>query len=203
MSESPASQTPRIAPGSRRDTGTLNMAIARALGLATGGGPPHVFTTLGRQRRLFRGWLHFGGTLMPGGSLPRADSELVILRVARNCDCAYERQQHEPLARSAGLTAADLERVREDAGAEGWTERQRLLLRAADELHDRRDLCDELWDALAQRLPDPGLIELVMLIGHYEMLAATLNTLRVQPDVLPARQPRLSRLLQSLAGQRS
>ena len=27
-----------------------------------------------------------------------------------------------------------------------------------------------------------------MLVGHYEMLAMTLNTLRVQPDLPPARQ---------------
>lgn len=194
--------TPRIAPGSRRETGTLNLAIARALGLATGGGAPHVFTTLGRQRRLFRGWLHFAGALMPGGTLPRADSELVILRVARNCGSAYEWQQHALLGQAAGLTPADLDRVREDAAADGWTGRQRLLLRAADEIHGRRDLPDDLWDALAELLPEPALIELVMLIGHYEMLATALNTFRVQPDVLPDRPSRLSRALQALAARR-
>lgn len=34
----------------------------------------------------------------------------------------------------------------------------------------------------AERLSAAELIELCMLVGHYEMLAMTLNALRVQPD---------------------
>ncbi|MDQ1680340.1 MAG: hypothetical protein QOI42_1199 [Frankiaceae bacterium] len=75
--------TPRIEPGTREQTGTVNALIARAIGLASGtAGPPALFTTLGRHRRLFRPWLRFAGRLMPGGKLPRRDGELVILRVA-------------------------------------------------------------------------------------------------------------------------
>ena len=90
---------PRIEPGSRRQTGTVNALIASAIGAATGGGPPHIFTTLGRHRRLFRPWLRFAGRLMPGGELPRQDSELLILRVAANCGCDYEWRHHERIGR--------------------------------------------------------------------------------------------------------
>ena len=79
---------PRIAPGTAADVGRVNWLIARAIGLVTRGEAPHVFTTLGRHRRLFRRWLRFAGTLMPGGKLPRADTELVILRVATMCASA-------------------------------------------------------------------------------------------------------------------
>ena len=58
---------PRIAPGTKDDIGRVNWAIARAIGLATGGRPPNVFTTLARHRSLFRRWLRFAGGLMPGG----------------------------------------------------------------------------------------------------------------------------------------
>jgi len=57
-----------------------------------------------------------------------------------------------------------------------------LLLRAADEMHATRTLSDELWGALRPLLNDQELIELCMLIGHYEMLAMTLNALRVEPE---------------------
>ncbi len=60
--------------------------------------------------------------------------------------------------------------------------RQVLLLRAVDELHDTRDISDELWAGLRAELSDAELIELCMLTGHYEMLAMTLNALRVQPE---------------------
>lgn len=188
---------PRIRPGGRSELGLLNHALARALGAATGGRPPNVFTTLGRHRRLFRPWLRFAGRLMPGGTLPRADSELVILRVAHNCGCEYEWAHHERLGAQAGLSAAAMERVRKGPGA-GWPPRQELLLRAADELHETRTISDDLWEALRDELDERDLIELCMLVGHYEMLAMTLNALRVQPDP-PARRTALARLATRLS----
>jgi alkylhydroperoxidase family enzyme len=185
----------RIQPGTAREIGRVNFAIARLVGAATGGPPPHVFTTLARHRRLFRRWLRFAGALMPGGILARAESELMILRVAHNCGSEYEWRHHERLGRAVGLTAEEVERVREGPDAEGWSPRQRLLLRAADELHSDRTLSDELWAELRPQLSDAELIELCMLIGHYEMLAMTLNSLQVEPDPQPAGPPpRLLRL---------
>ncbi len=178
---------PRIAPGSRREIGWLNAAVVRVLGTAIGGGePPRVFTTLARHRRLFRRWLWFAGALMPGGTLPRDEAELTILRVACNTGCDYERVQHERLAQRAGLSAEEVARVRDGAEAAGWSPRQTLVLRAADELHADRRIGDELWAALAREYDERGLIELCLLIGHYEMLAMTLLSLRVQPDPVPA-----------------
>ncbi len=176
------SQTPRIPPGDRRQIGPVNAAIAWVLGRASGGRPPHIFTTLGRHRGLFRRWLWFAGGLMPGGKLPRRDSELVILRVAHNTSCEYEWGHHERLGRRAGLSAEEVERVRSGSGAPGWTPRQQLLLRACDEMHAEGEIGDELWSQLAAELDERLLIELCLLIGHYEMLAMTLKTLRVQPE---------------------
>jgi len=188
---------PRIPPGTAREIGRVNYAIARAIGLATGGRPPNVFTTLARHRRLFRRWLRFAGALMPGGKLPRADTELLILRVAHNCGCEYEWGHHERIGRTAGLTPEEIERVREGPQAGGWSPRRQLLLRAADELHADREISDALWAPLRGQLSDAELIELCMLVGHYEMLAMTLNSLRVQPDPAPSRVPALLGRLRS------
>jgi alkylhydroperoxidase family enzyme len=174
----------RIPPGTRRETGALNALIARVIGLGAGtAGPPALFTTLGRHRRLFRPWLRFASRLMPGGKLPRPDAELVILRVAVLCDSAYEWTQHERIAPRTGLDEAALARVRDGAEAPGWSPRQAAILRAVDELHSSRSLADASWDELrGAGLTDTELIELPMLTGHYEMLAMTLNALRVPPD---------------------
>jgi alkylhydroperoxidase family enzyme len=174
----------RIQPGTRADTGVVNALIVRIIGLGAGtAGPPGLFTTLGRHRRLFRPWLRFASRLMPGGRLPRRDSELVILRVAHLCGSAYEWGHHERIALRFGLTPADVARVREGADAGGWEPRQVAILRAVDELHATRTLGDEAWQALRDAgLSQTELIELPMLVGHYEMLAMTLNALRVQPD---------------------
>jgi alkylhydroperoxidase family enzyme len=194
------SGTARIPPGGPREIGRVNAAIARLIGAATGGRPPNVFTTLARHRRLFRRWLRFAGALMPGGLLPRAESELVILRVARNCGSEYEWGHHERLGRAAGLTAAEIEAAREGPGAAGLSPRQDLLLRVADELHAERTIGEELWRELRPAYSDAELIELCMLVGHYEMLAMTLNALAVQPDPEPAGPP--SRLTRAIGRRR-
>ena len=174
----------RIPPGTRGQTGILNALIARMIGLAAGTqSPPALFTTLGRHRRLFRPWLRFAARLMPRGDLPRPDAELVILRVAVLCDSAYEWTQHERMAPRAGLDEAAVARVREGPDAPGWSARQAAIIRAVDELHATRTLGDATWDALrGTGLTETQLIELPLLTGHYEMLAMTLNALRVPPD---------------------
>jgi len=194
---------PRISPGSTDDLGRVNALISQGIGVATGGRPPNIFTTLGRHRRLFRRWLPFAGALMPGGKLPRVDSELLILRVADNCDCDYERHHHERLGADAGLSQAEIARVALGPAADGWTERQRTLLRAADELHDQRTLSDPLWAELTGILSEVELIELCMLVGHYEMIAMTLNALAVELDPEPTVPPsRAAQFAQRVAARR-
>jgi hypothetical protein len=70
----------------------------------------------------------------------------------------------------------------EGPDAPGWCPRHRLVLAATDELHDRRVVSDATWQALAAELTDRQLIELCLLVGHYEMLAMTLNSLGVEPE---------------------
>lgn len=184
-------QGPRIGPGTRRQIGWVNFGIVKLSGLAVGGDPPNVFTTLARHRGLFRRWLWFAAALMPGGRLPRDETELVILRVAHNTGCNYEWGHHERLGRGAGLTEQEITRVRGGAAAPGWSDRRALLLSATDELHAEGRIGDELWSGLCKALDDRQLIELCMLVGHYEMLAMTLNSLGVEPDPIPDRRSSL------------
>jgi alkylhydroperoxidase family enzyme len=177
-----SASVPRVTPGNVREAGLLVSGFARLAGRVTGTEPPAVFLTLGRHRRLFWGWLLFAGALMPGGRLPRRQTELVILRVATLSGNEYELTQHRRLGRRAGLTSAEVDRVADGPDAEGWGPRERLLLRVTDELHAEQDLSDATWAELRAALGERECIELVMLVGHYTMLATTLTTLRVRPD---------------------
>jgi len=193
----------RIRPGTAAEVGRVNFLLARAIGAGAGGGPPNLFTTLGRHRRLFRRWLAFAGALMPGGVLPRSDTELVILRVAHDTGCEYEWRHHERLALTAGVGVEEVQRVRQGHQAPGWSERQRLLLRAADELHTERTISSALWNELRPLMSDAELIELCLLVGHYEMLAMTVTSLGIAPDRFPeGAPPRLVRALQRIATRR-
>jgi len=172
---------PRVTPGGWRDVGPGIALLSRIFGRVSGTEPPAVFLTLGRNRRLFWGWLHFAGRLMPGGRLPRRQTELVILRVAATCGSEYELTQHRRLGRKAGLSADDIARV-EAGGLDAWAEPDRTLLEVTDELLATDDLTDQTWAALRSSYDEREAIEIVMLVGHYRMLATALQTLRVVPD---------------------
>jgi alkylhydroperoxidase family enzyme len=148
----------------------------------TATGPPAIFTTLGRHPRLFRGWLLYSAHLMPFGTLPRPDAELVILRVAWVCDAAYEWWQHVPLALRAGLLPNEIETVADVAPTDGLSDRRRVLVAVTDELLAHREMSDETWRAAGQTLSDREVIELCLLIGHYQGLATAIGGLGVQVE---------------------
>jgi alkylhydroperoxidase family enzyme len=176
--------SPRVAPGTRRDLGFVNYQLAGLASRKAGtGGRLNVFTTIGRHRSLFRAWIRFARELTQHGSLPTIDAELVILRAAHNCGCEYEWRQHERMAASAGLSPALIAGVKDELLGAGYSQHQEALLRAADELHGERKLSDSTWSELRQRFSDEQMIELCMLVGNYEMVAMTLKSLQVEPDL--------------------
>ncbi len=174
--------TARIAPGTLRDLGPLRWGFARVAGRITGTEPPAIFTTLGRTKGLFTGWLHFAGRLMPFGALARRESELVILTVATERECAYEREHHRLLGQRAGLTPAEVEAILAGQDIATLTPREVVLRESAQALMRTKDLDDEQWARLRSVTTEREAIELLLLVGHYDMLATTLMTLRLEPD---------------------
>jgi alkylhydroperoxidase family enzyme len=154
--------------------------VAGAAGRVTGAGPPNIFTTLGQHRRLFRAWLRYSAQLMPFGALPRADTELVILRVAWLCRSAYEWHQHVPIALRVGLSAEEVAGLAVAPPADVFTERQRTLIAVSDELVTQRALSDSTWSAVRGTFRDREMIELCLLIGNYQGLASAIGGLGIQ-----------------------
>ncbi len=182
-SAEPLQHEPRIRPGSTwRDVGPFAWAFSALAGRTMGTNPPNLFLTLGRHRRLFFGWLHFAGRMMPGGTLPRRETELVILRVAHLRSCQYELEHHTKLGARVGIDRRVLDRVVAGPGDLDWSPREHAVLAAVDMLVERKDLDDDTWATLRQHLDDRAAIELVLLVTHYDMLATTISTLRIQPD---------------------
>jgi alkylhydroperoxidase family enzyme len=131
------------------------------------------------DRRLFRPFLAFNLRLMPRGRLDRRDTEALILRTAWLCGSRYEWTQHGAIARRVGLSAAQIEAIGTDPESELLEESTRSLLRAVPELLDRHALSRETYERLAERLQPAQILELVMVVGNYAMLAGALNTFGV------------------------
>jgi alkylhydroperoxidase family enzyme len=146
-------------------------------------GDNNIFATLARHPGLFKAWLPFGGFLLGGGVLPARERELLILRTGFNCGSPYEWGQHVRISEEGlGMPREEVLRVAEGPDAEGWSEADAALLRAADELHADAKIGDATWAALARTYDERGLIEIAMLVGHYHLVAFALNSLGVELD---------------------
>jgi alkylhydroperoxidase family enzyme len=154
--------------------------LARTGARAEDGTPLNIFATLAHHPRLLNRFNVLGGLFLARGVLPARERELVILRTGWRTRCEYEFGQHVLIGRRAGLSDDEIRRVTADDA--DWAPGDALLIRLADEIHETRDVTDDLWEALSARWDDAALLELVALAGFYGMVAGLLNAARVQRD---------------------
>jgi alkylhydroperoxidase family enzyme len=170
---SPSQPRLRAPAPSRR--GPLFRSMALVSGLFGRAEVPDVLTVLNINPRLFWAWLFFASRLMPFGKLPATVREKVILRTGWNCRSRYEWGQHVEIALGAGVS--DLEILQVSQGPEAFTDRrEQALMRACDEMLRDRLIADATWNTLKESYSEKLLIEIILLIGHYEMIAGFLNT---------------------------
>lgn len=171
----------RVAPAPLRRLGPLATAVAWGAGRMLGSEPAHLFRVLGRHPSLFRAWLHVSCRLMFGGTLPRRDRELVILRVAWRTGAAYEWHQHVVLGARAGLTPAEIEGAAQESH-HSWSRRQATLVDAADQLLADSRLSETTWTRLRRELDERTVVELCLLVGQYQGLATALGGLGIRVE---------------------
>lgn len=134
---------------------------------------PNIFPVININRRVFWGWLFFASRLMPFGRLPAKTREKVILRVAWNCRSFYEWAQHLEIAQREGVTDDEILMGTKPL-AEITDQYMRSLYAACDAMCAKELIAEEDWQTLAQQHSEKELIELLTLIGHYEMVAGIL-----------------------------
>jgi len=142
----------------------------------------HVFRTIANHPELMARWLGFAGYLLRSSTLEPRLRELVVLRVGWHCRSPYEWGQHVIIGRRVGVLEADLKRLARGPEVEGWTAAEAAALHATDELLERHSLGDAVWAGLTGHFTTPQILDLIFLVGHYQMIASALNALRVERD---------------------
>jgi alkylhydroperoxidase family enzyme len=66
-----------------------------------------------------------------------------------------------------------------------WTQLERALITAADELIDRFIVSDGTWEQLSAHFNEAELIELLFVVGAYLCNAVVLNSIGLEPDPTP------------------
>lgn len=145
-------------------------------------GALNIFRTLARHPKLLKRWLVFGNHVLAKSTLPERERELAILRVGWRCGAEYEFGQHTVIGRRSGITDDEIVALTGELEDGGWSEADRTLLVAVDELHDDQCITDQTWAALAQRWSDPQLLDLVFTVGQYTLVSMALNSAGVPLD---------------------
>jgi alkylhydroperoxidase family enzyme len=144
-------------------------------------GRSNIMRTLVRHPELFQRWTPLLDGLL-NGRLSHRDREILVLRTAWNCQSEYAWGQHVSVGRRIGLSEKDIRDTATGPEAAGWTGTERLLLVAADELHHDSAIGESTWTGLARRYDDQEMIEIVMVVGYYHLVAMMLKSVGVPAD---------------------
>jgi 4-carboxymuconolactone decarboxylase len=142
----------------------------------------NIFRTLANHPDLMRRWLVFANHVLGKSTLPVRDREILILRVGYLCQSGYEWAQHVQIARRADMTDDDIAAIRSGSESSHFAEQERLLLRAAEELHADAFVSDQTWSGLAQHYNTQQLMDIVFTVGQYTLVSMALNSFGVQLD---------------------
>lgn len=191
----PIPAAPRIEPLAPPYAPELDALLARM----TPPGAPSIlalFRVLAHNPELATRSTGWGGYLLGRkASLALRDREVVIDRVCARCGAQYEWGVHVAAfgeaagfspEQNAAIADPDLRQTQDDR-VSSLTERDRLLVRMADELHDTATVSDELWPQLAAVWTPAQLVELLMLAGWYHAISYVCNAARVPLEDWAAR----------------
>jgi alkylhydroperoxidase family enzyme len=157
--------------------------------------PLNIFRMMANAETAFRPWIRWGAVLLSDLALDPALRELAILRVARLTPHAeYEWIQHVPIAKAAGATDAQVEALeRDEPEADCFSDDERLVLRFTTEVVRDARASSETFDGIARLLSAREIVELLMVIGQYMMVARVMATAELELDE-PADPAALSRI---------
>jgi alkylhydroperoxidase family enzyme len=149
--------------------------------------PLNILLVLAHNPQLLSPFLQWAAALAVEGALARRDAELLALRAAWNCRSEFEWGHHVDYARAFGLGDDEIARVAAGPDHDEWTDAQRALLRAADELHTSTMIGDDTWSSLRAHFDEAQLVEIVMTVGQYTMLSMVANSFEI--EVEPGLEP--------------
>jgi alkylhydroperoxidase family enzyme len=105
----------------------------------------NVAATLARNKPLNRAFGPFAQAVLFEGGLSRRNVELAVLRMGWNCQAIYEFGQHTLFGRDVGLTDEEIYFVTRPLDQHRWTDEERAVLQAVDELYADDCIGDATW----------------------------------------------------------
>jgi len=157
---------------------------------AMNGKPIHIHCLLANHPALLNAWWSYRMHSVKGGDLEQRECELVILRVACRMQAWYEWAAHVDRGLAAGLSLQEIYRVASGATAQGWSNKDALLLSAVDQLLDQHSIDSTTAAALADYFSEQQVMDIISLQGLYVTIACMIGTWPVEiEDYIAERLP--------------
>jgi 4-carboxymuconolactone decarboxylase len=142
----------------------------------------NIFKVLMNNPKLTRSWARFAGHILSDrNNLPVRDREILILRIGWLNQAPYEWEQHVRIAKAAGMTDDEVDRISKGPKA-GWNKQDAALLQAADDLFENSIVSDETWKQLSEHYNTEQMMDAVFTIGQYNLVSWALNSFGVPLD---------------------
>src|SRR4051794_19458548 len=183
--------SPRVAPLEPPYEPQIEAILKKWMPPGSDADPLRLFRTLAVHDELASRMRPIGSGILGHGRVDPREREIVIHRTCARTGAEYEWGVHvlafgRPLGLSDEQIAAT---VHGSAENPAWSERDALLIRLADELHDSSTVSDGLWGQLAEHFGDDQLLELVITAGWYRLLSYIINAAGIENEPWAARFP--------------
>lgn len=142
----------------------------------------NIRATMTRYRKLRLKWILMASHVTFNSSLPQRDKEILILRTAFLNKAEYEWNHHVLVGIRAGLSNEEIEQIKLGSDSQGWSYFDKTLLRAVDELCDSSILSDLTWKSLSEQYDINQLMDVIFVVGSYNMLAMFMNSFGLQTE---------------------
>ncbi|MCE2456527.1 MAG: carboxymuconolactone decarboxylase family protein [Dehalococcoidia bacterium] len=123
-----------------------------------------------------------GEYLRLNSSLDPVVREIAILSVAQQTGSGYEWAHHEPVARAVGVRPVVIEGIHSGRAPMGLPAKEGVFAQAAKELVDGGNLTEHTFQAIEHLLGPSGVVDFIVLVGYYAMLATALRALGVDVE---------------------
>ena len=141
--------------------------------------PANIFRMMGNAPASFQSFIQFAGSILLDSEFDARKREIAVLRIAHVTESVYEWTQHVSIARQAGLTQAEIDRIGVDGPVRGLDEESLLLCRVAEEISRDVRLSDEALQLLLSRYGVRQTTELILCCSYFNMVSRFLESTRV------------------------
>ncbi|MFN2375374.1 MAG: carboxymuconolactone decarboxylase family protein [Candidatus Binatia bacterium] len=158
----------------------------------------NIFRMMAHAPTSFRPLMRLGSSILSAQQLDPELREYAILLAVHSYGGRYEWIQHVPIAEACGASTEQIEAIEKgDVGAACFDARQKAFLAFVDESARQVRCSDAVFAAMKQHFSDREIVETILTIGYYQMLARLTECTDTELD-----EPAGTRVVDSLKAQK-